>query len=418
MASSSALPLKQLFAKFPVRVDTKLANNINRWRLLYETRDQNPEVLNTPLLACAKTAFFPKDQHVLFEMCGINQDDFKRAVRQSSVPKDFIVASDEFNLLITWVAHNVLVSTSISRDLKDKTIVTLFMMLMYKFFTSVVRHSFPYHANRAIMETTIDNLSDKFDIKHKETSTWKLTIQKRAELLVETGSENIHYNTLLTYSPDSKITYILSDLQTRIRTKIRLIASLYYDAVKNGTNIVDTTLTSEDKEGKKTIKEIQKSYDSMISSICNKVLNAQRFISTDYIKIVVALCPNVRPEMIRNVLMQFSALATYQYQKGKGEDMDKTGAFYQGYHIIISNLIQSTYRACILEKVPMRRWDILKKTINLYRSSRVNDPVVLKVKDSIGRFIVATKVSSRDTTNASLKIAIVLYFMLMSFDID
>ena len=34
-----------------------------------------------------------------------------------------------------------------------------------------------------------------------------------------------------------------------------------------------------DKEGNKTIKELQNSYDAMIESICNRALNAQQFIN-------------------------------------------------------------------------------------------------------------------------------------------
>lgn len=418
MASTSAPPLKQLFSKFTFKIDSRLANEIVRWRLLYENRDTHPEALNTPLLGVSNIGFFPKDANALFDLTGIDRDEFKRTIKQSSIPSNFNVASDEFNLLCVWVSHQFSVTNAISRDLKDKTIKSIYMMLMYKFFAGVVRHMFPYKPSRAIMEATIDNLSDKFDIKHKDTCTWRLNIEKRADLMTDSSSSNIHYRTLQTFSPDSKVTYILTDLQTRIRTKIRLIAEIFYEAVKNGNSVIETTLVGEDKEGEKTIKELQNSYDSMIESICNRVLNAQSFIKSDYIKIVCALCTNVKPEMVRNVLMQFSAMATAQYQKGKGDVMDKSGRLYEGYHILISNLIQRTYRACIIDKVRLVRAHILKKAMNMYRSSRINDPVILTVKDSISRFIDNTKVSSRDATNASLKIGLILYFILMSFDVD
>lgn len=418
MASSSALPLKQLFAKFAFKIDSKLANQIIRWRLLYETRDTHPEALNTPLLACANMGFFPKDQNALFEIVGIDRSEFSHAIKMSSIPAEFNVASDEFNLLVTWVGHCFMETTAISRSLKDKVVESVFVMLMYKFFSGVVRHLFQYRPSRAIMEATIDSLSDKFDIKHADTNTWKLVIEKRAQLMTESSPANIHYAGLTTYFPDKKVTYILTDLQTRIRTKVRLIAEVFYAAVKNGNTILDTTLVGTDKEGEKTIKELQNSYAAMIESICNKTLNAQRFINTDYIKVVCAICSNIRPDMMRTVLMLFSAMATEQYRKGKGDDMDKTGKLYAGYHILISNLIQRTYRACIIDKVQLKRAPILKKALNLYRSSRINDPIIVTVKDSVSAFVDSTKVSSRDATNASLKICLILYFILMSFDLD
>ena len=416
--SASAPPLKVLFSKFPIKVDNKLARDIITWKLRYETRDSHPSALNTPLLAVDNLGFFPKDTMALFDILGVNRDEFKLAVKQSSIDPSFRVASDEYNLLTVWAAYNFFNTTVISRDLKDKVIQSLFFMLLVKFFSSVVRHSFPYHANRAIMEATIDSLSDKFDIKHKETNTWKLIMEHRAELMAEQGSANIHLNTMKTFMPDKKVTYIITDLQTRIRTKIRLVAQAYYEAVKNGNAVMEGTLTGEDMEGEKTIKELQNSYDAMIESICNKVLNAQQFIRNDYVKVVCALCSNVRPEMMRNVLMQFSAKATAQYHKSKGDSLDKSGKLFDGYHLLISNMIQRTYRACIMDKVPLKRVHILKKAMNLYRSSRINDPTVLAVKNTVDAFIDSTKVSSRDATNASLKIAFILYIILLSFNVD
>lgn len=419
MASMGSIPpLKVLFAKFPIKVDNKFANALIRWKLVYETRDTHPEALNSPLLGVHNLGFFPRDSQALFDMAGVDRDEFKLAVKQSSIDNNFRVASDEYNLLTIWIAHNLYNATTISRDLKDKAIRALFFMLIIKFFSSVVRHFFPYKATRAIMEATIDNLTDKFDIKHRETNTWKLVIEKRADLLTETTSANIHYNTLKTFSPDSKVTYVITDLQTRIRTKVRLIAELYYEAVKNGNAVMEGTLVGEDLEGEKIIKELQNSYDSMIEGICNMILNAQQFIRSDYIRVVCALCSNVKTEMMRNVLMQFSALATAQYRKNRGDDMDKSGKLYSGYHILISNLIQRTYRACIMDKVPLKRIPILKKAMNLYRSSRISDEVVLRVKESVDRFVDSTKVSSREATNASLKIAFILYIVLLSFDAD
>lgn len=416
MASASAPPLKTLFSKFEFKIDNRLAANIIRWRKCYEV--QYPSVLNTPLLGVEPFGFFPKNCNALFDTLGIDREEFKRAIRQSSIDNSFRVASDDYNLLTIWVAHCFTNTTAISRNMKDEVIQCLFFMLIMKFFSSVCRNFFPYRANRTVMEATIDNLTNKFDIKKPGTSTWKQLFDKRAELMTDTSANNIHYDTLKNFMPDKKIAYVLTNIQTNVRMRVREIATLYYEAVKNGNSVIETNLTGEDKEGNKTIKELQNSYDSMIESICNRALNIQQFIRTDFVKIVCALCSNVKPEMIRTVLMQFSSLATLQYRRNKGDDMDKTGKLYSGYHILISNLIQRTYRACIVDKVPLKRAYILKKAMNLYRSSRIIDPVVVTVKESVSKFVNDTKVSSRDATNSSIKIALILYFILMSFDID
>jgi len=40
------------------------------------------------------------------------------------------------------------------------------------------------------------------------------------------------------------------------------------------------------------------------------------------------------------------------------------------------------------------------------------------VKESVEAFVLDTKMSSRDSTRASLKIAFIIYLMLLTFDLD
>ena len=72
-----------------------------------------------------------------------------------------------------------------------------------------------------------------------------------------------------------------------------------------------------------------------------------------------------------------------------------------------------------MKKVKMTsKLAILQEVINLYKASRVSDPEILKVKESVEAFVLDTKMSSRDSTRASLKIAFIIYLMLLTFDLD
>ena len=416
MAARSNLPLKNLFSKFDFTVDRKLAESIIRWKIAYETRDTHSDALNTPLLGCAKIGFFNKDSQALFDILHVNRDDFKQAVRQSSVDPNFQVASDEYNLLTVYAIHRFMTST-LQEKIRNEAVKALVFMLLVKFFSSLMRHYLPYGANQGVMELTIDSLSDKFDIKHKETSTWKLVMEARAEEMITPG--NIHWNAFMTFIPDNKVTYVITDLQTRIRTKVRLIMSIYYDMIKRERTIASTMMTGETPAGKKVVNELNNSFDSMISTISNRAINAQQFIVMDYVRLCSKLVPNVREDLMKNMLMTFSSAASLQYQKKQGDLLSKDKSMFLGYHILIQNIIQCSYRDAIVKKVNLKnRWDILKNALNLYRSSRVNDKKVGMIKLTVERIIVGKKFSSRDATNASLKIAFIAYIMLMSFDCD
>lgn len=414
--AASVTPLKQLFSSHCDFDPTlKLAKEIIKWRTLYENRDTHADALNTPLLGVFRLKFLPKDSDALFGILGINKTDFATVIKQSSVNTDFIVASDPYNLLITWACYKFF-NSNLPRNIKEEVCISLFFMLLVKFFSSFVGHMLPHGATQEVMEATIDSLSDKYDIRHKETCTWKLVMLARAKELI--AQNNIHFVVLKSYTPDNRVTYLLTDTQTRLRTKLKWIIQEYHKMKEKGRAILSTSMTTDDANGEKIIREMKNNYDTMITSVTNKCLNINQFIKTDYVKIACAKSANVEPDKLRQLLVKFSALATLQYQKHKQEEIDKLGN-YRGYQILIRNLIQRTYRACIVDKVNLKsKLAILEKACNLYRSSRVNDQEILKIKASVDAMVADADISRREATNASLKISFIVYIMLMTFDTD
>ena len=412
----STTPLKQLFSKhFDFTPSLKLAKDIIKWRTLYENRDTHSDALNTPLLGVFRLKFLPSDAEALFGILSINRVEFANIIKQSSVNTDFMVASDPYNLLVTWACHKFY-NSNIPRNIREEACISMFFMLLVKFFSGFVGHMLPHGANQEIMEATIDSLSDKYDIRHKETCTWKLVMLARAKELI--SQTNIHFNALKNYTPDQKVTYLLTDTQTRLRTKLKWIIQEYHKMKEKGKTIAITNLTDDDANGDKIVREIKNNYDTMITSVTNKCLNINQFIKTDYIKIACAKSANVEPDKLRQLLVKFSALATLQYQKHKQEEIDKLGN-YRGYQILIRNLIQRTYRACVVDKVNLKsKLAILEKACNLYRSSRINDTEILKIKASVDAMVTDADISRREATNASLKISFIVYIMLMTFDTD
>lgn len=412
------LSLKQLcMQRFNITITKRMIDQLVRVCTLYEVRDDHVEALNSPMLGVNKIHFFDKDQRAVFDVFEVDRSDFAKMIQQSGLNKDFKVSSDVYNVFTVYMAHCIMKS-NLPKTVQEEGCFTLWKMLQYKFFSSIVNHMLPYKPNPDVMQATLDGLSAKFDIVNKDTNTWKLVMEARARELCQKDG-NIHYHSILNFTPDQKIVYVLSDVQTRLRTKIKLVVQEYYKTLEEGKRIASTTMTSDDLEGEKIVKELTGSLDNMIAVICNKALNANQFIRNDVVRIVSKLVPNIRPDMMRTLLMFFSNQAVVQYQKHKQDEVDKTGRYLVGYHILITEVIQRSYRLCIIEKVNMKsRLAILDKVRNTFRSSRVNDPDILRIKDSVERLVDIAKVSSRDSTKASLKIAFILYIILLTFDYE
>lgn len=409
--------LKQLLLeKYNLVINRKHILDVMQYSILYELRDTHPEVFNTPLLGVTLAHFLPKDQSALFGIFETDQREFERDIARCGViNKDFKVISDSYNIFSMWVAHCI-IRAQIPENLKQDGMNAVFKLLQYKFFTSVVNYNLPHKANIDVMRATIDGLSLKYDIKKPDTSTWRTLIEARSRDIIHKGS--IHYNTLDTFVPDGKVLYIISDIQTRLRSNlVRIIQEYYSNKEKN--NRINSYSMVDEIDGEKLVKSLDCSYDVMIENINAQVLNTARFIRHDFISIVCKLSTNIRPDMVRDLLTKFSDLAVVQYQQHEQKLVIGTGSsrIYVGYSVLISEIIQKTYRMAIMEKINLKsKLDILARARDLYRSSRIGDENILVIKNSVDAFVNKYSGSNRESTNASLKIAFLLYCLLLSFD--
>ena len=404
-------------AGFEVRISKPMIDQLVRVCTMFEVRGQHAEALNSALVGVYSCHFLQSDADSVFDVFGIDRIAFDGVIKQyPGIPKEFKVASDAFNILIVWLTHLV-IKSSLPENIKKIGRITLFKMMHYKFYTSVVNHNFPHGASPDVMQYVVDNLNAKFDIKNPDTPTWKLIIERKSEEL--TSRSSIHYRTLETFIPDNKVTYVITDTQTRIRsTLINTVIQPYYKA-KELNNKIGSYTNIQEINGERFIRDIAAIYDSMINGICNQAANVNKFINNEYIKVVVAVSTNITESMLRQLLVAFSNMSVVQQAKGKTEEttMDGKDEVLIGYRAIISNIVQKSYRDCIANKVdvssPLHVFEHVK---NIYRSSRIVDPDILLVKRSVDRFVNDSRVTSRDATKASLKISFIIYILLLSFD--
>lgn len=385
---------------------------------MYEVRDDNAQAFNTAYLGVTKAYFLPKDAQALFDIFNFDSKAISEALKQSTEIHDQThVIRNDFNMGTLWVVYCINQAKSLPVMKKRACLMALFKMLNYKFFTGKTNHLFPYGADEGVMEATIDNLSFKCDIKNPKTPTWKAVIEAHCDNILSPSS--IHKNTLNSFKPDGKVGYVLSDLQTRLGSKLVNIASAYYENHKNKVKIGESTFTTTDPEGEKVLKELKASLDSAISRIVTDVLNVNTFINYEDVKLVCKLVPAVRPDMLRTVLGIFSNMAYTQYKNKQAEEVledSKHNKVYCGYRTLITELIQKTYRHCVMSGVKTdSHLQVLSKTRDTYRASRMANQDVITVKNSVDYFVVKNTKYTREATLISIRTAFILYIIIMSF---
>lgn len=379
----------------------------------FETRGVNPQALGTPLIGVHKAHFLADSDDVqLFNLFGINFTEFKTIAHSADgINPNFTVSSDPYNLLTMWLVH-LFYNSTLATNKKTTAMLALLKLMQYRIFTSVVHHNLKQGANEGIMQYTVDNnLNNKFDIK--VYGTWKSVIEHHAEDFLE----GIHKETIRKFSPDNKVTYAISDIRTRLQKQIVRISKLYYDNHKAG-NITVSLNAIEDINGDLSIRVVESFMDTMVNGVVNCVTNVNEFIDHDYVEMAVHFSNDVTEDLFIRLLHKFSALAEYQLKHGEQDLVKgtKNAPIYDGYRVLITTFLQKTYRMCIHDKVNMAsKVAILKRVRDAYRSSRISDPDVLAVKDSIDVFVNKHSNSRRPATNASLRICLVIYLILLSY---
>ena len=390
----------------------RLIETVKRYEL------QFAEAFNTPYIAVNPAYFLPKDASAIFEIFDIDQSAFGAAVKSCpSINDQYHVSSNDFNQFVMWLVWCFQRST-LGAQLKYDAQFHLVMQLNYKFFCGITHEFFPYGAKEDVMRYTIENLTAKSDIKNDGTGTWRAILQKHASGFLD--STSVHLRTIRDYEPDKAVVYMITDLHTRIFSKVRLVASAYYDNVNKGNAIGSSSATMTNDEGEEEMKALKATLDNSILQINTIIPNVHTFIDEEYVKLAANLASNIRPDMLRAVLVTYSSQATAQYQAGQTEDVltekQKKTTIYIGYKLLIREMIQKTYRWCNLHGVDMKNpGAILKETGSVYRASRLNDLDLLKVKDSVDYFLKLNTAYKRDATLVSLRIAFILYIISLTF---
>lgn len=399
--------------KHRITITPQMINKLLSWTIYFENLHQNSEALNTPYVGVQLMYFYDQYQDEIFRIFDTERKAFASSiVTIETVDLSRNVASDPFNLFIVWISH-ILMNTQMNHNLKEMGLITLYKLMHYRFFTSLVKQRFRYKADLNIMRAVVEGLSRKFDIVN--LGTWKRAMEERSKDIV--SEKSIHIDTIRNFKIDDKVFYVISDTQTRLRDKLNLIAERYYDLHKQKKEI-GTYETVSLVNGEKVIKDTSNSLANMISNLSQNILSTNSFIDNESIKLLCNMNSELKPHMLRDLISRFIDISVHQSKKRQLDDIKiiKGEEYLIGHRKLIEEIIQVTYRNCINSGINMKnKYEILKTTGNIYRSSQIKDDGVLRVKRSVEMIINNFPGTKRYTTQLALRINFILYVILLSF---
>ncbi len=404
----------QAFSKLNISITDAMISQMENLVIGFEIRSGHAIALNSQSLGVHPIAFVDSDRHAIFAIFHTSETKLREAIHAApNINITYKVTSDAFNLLCVWLLHLSVIYIA-DEKVRFRFQLNVAKYLHYRYFTSLVNHNFPHGAVDGIMTAVINSLTRKSDIVIY--GTWRKVIEARCTDLIDKTS--IHYNVIQTATPDSKVLYILSDTQSRLRDKINLICEVYYQYHKQGISINSKSATSTDLEGEKILITKNSVFDNTISNMTIMVLNVHLFVDSTAANEVASQFQAISPSMLCAILTEWSVLATEQTKTNLLDYVEKTndGDLYIGVRALIATIIQTSFRYCINNRVVLSNkaqvWVQLK---NMYSSSRIITPEIIAIKNSVGYFVDSIGRTSRESTKSSLRLALIMYVIYRSF---
>ena len=411
--------IQQVFSKkLPISIIPDMVTDIVYIVKKFEMRDEHSYTLNSPFIGCYKFSFNPEDRMILFNLVNTDEAYVKSIIKEiSSITQSFKVISDPFNLLSIWIIHKFYKSR-LTQSQKETSILNIGNYLQYKLLGSLIANFFKYKADIDYMSIVIEDLTNKSDIKNK--GSWKKLIEDRTkQMFLDTSS--IHYKSLTKFDDDKKILYAISDLQTRMRNQIKLIAQLYYDYYSKRTKIesVEAVTTID---GKKIFKEPKATIELMNYVILSDIKFGS--INQKYLQLILVLYKNViKSVFIRAFTMLHNAYIEQMKQKKLDAIAKPSSSYgdctelYIGVQVFVNKLIQFTFSQLMKNSIQLnRKSNIVISMYKTFSSQKLRDQLFLNLKGSLKHFLISYNITRRKTTISSLIPALMLYLMLIGFN--
>lgn len=255
-------------------------------------------------LLSTEVKWLPSDTNRYFsEILKADEEELQKALyADGSVNPDHKVASNAFNLSVTYLVHRTLTS-SLPASVKETVATKLLSILQYKFFSSILNHFFRWGVNPQIAQRTYESMNFKYDLRvHRN---WGTLCEVKSKNMI--AKQSIHLHTFERYNDDEDIQYILTDSQTRCRSTVKNITELYYIVRSEGSGISVTSSLME-MEGEIGVKDLKRNSSQYRRYLMGIIGDPASFVRQNLVDIVAEANPSGNLNNFQQTLYYLSSI--------------------------------------------------------------------------------------------------------------
>ncbi|MNZ13943.1 hypothetical protein D3C78_308530 [compost metagenome] len=317
------------------------------------------------------------------------------------------VSTDVMNLTCLWVVHAIFNSKHLNDKEKHAAMIDTLLILEYKFITSILAYWFPNRADQAVAVATYARLPKKF--KLKELGSWGALLVYRAEATIDASSPHTKNRTFQKFDDDFDIIYAVNDIQGRIKGYLKNIRDVFEIVRRDPTALIRTNSnTSVNMDGEVVVKNKKNIYSTYRRYLDEVIVDRNSFIMQELVEIVAGTMPKLPLHNMTEALEYITAKSS----KLKGDPNVAALADLTLEHLF--DFIAANRTTIRTNDIPA----LLTKLSNLYKASRSNNDLLMKMRD-VGEKVVRKAVKTKnDNLVFSIRTGVILYLVARTITMD
>lgn len=330
------------------------------------------------------------------EILDIDETEIKQRVRAlEHIGKDWVRGTDGVNLSLIYTMHLIHHSTLNAKS-KRKAIINCLIILQAKFLSSLLYGYFKYPVSDKLALAVYDALSRKFYIK--KYGTWLAILQARAESIYD----HDHKATIETFQTDERIQYMITDVQTRIKSMILNIYDVTMKLNAKGIGVSSKAMMHK-MEGQLEVKTLERDFDQYLNYISQTMQEPRAFIKDEIVDVISDSITTMPPKLLYDLLLVVSEKA--QTDDKKLNEKTKDILIYTFDHF-------RENKRSVADLSNLGRLVITLKS--LFTASKTNSTTVIELREYFDKMVKENIKSRNPATIAGVRTGVVLYIILRS----
>lgn len=328
------------------------------------------------------------------EILDIDETEIKQRVRAlEHIGKDWVRGTDGVNLSLIYTMH-LIHHSSLNAKSKRKAIINCLIILQAKFLSSLLYGYFKYPVSEKLALAVYDALSRKFYIK--KYGTWLAILQARAESIYDYD----HTSTIVTFQTDERIQYMITDIQTRIKSMILNIYDVTMKLNAKGVG-VGSKSAMMNMEGQLEVKTLERDFDQYFNYISEAMQEPRAFIKDEIVDVISDSITTMPPKLLYDLLLVVSEKA--QTDDKKLNEKTKDILIYTFDHF-------RENKRSVADLSNLGKLVITLKS--LFTASKTNSKTVIELREYFDKMVKDNIKSRNPATIAGVRTGVVLYIIL------